>query len=269
MGFQILLRGRHVECPNLVAAQNSMKPSNTSIIALFAGFLLVSSQAFPADARLSLTNPTESRVEIHLENDRPVAALQFTMNATGAVNFRSVSLVGRMNNGSWVLSSFKLNDSTINVVVIRKDRGDLYPGTGPIAEALFYQSDGSVVHAVSFSRVVVSCANAIGLDVDLDSIEWACSAPQPFTLNQNYPNPFNPNTSIPFTLSQPANVDIIVYDVAGRQIKKIRQGFLDSGEHVATWNSSDESGALVPSGIYFVRLRVGEQYQVRKMILTR
>ena len=246
-----------------------MKTLNSIILTLFAGLLLVASEAFAADAKLFLTNLSESRIEIHFENRRLVAALQFTMHASGSVNFRSVSLVGRMNNGAWVLSSFKLNDSTINVVAIRKGREDLHPGTGAIAEGLFELSHGGSVHAISFSRVVASSPNATNLDLDIDSIEWTCAEIQPFTLNQNYPNPFNPNTSIPFTLRQAANVDITVYDIAGRQIKRITEGMLASGGHTVTWDSIDESGAFVPSGVYFIRLRVGDQIQVRKMILTR
>ena len=246
-----------------------MKTRYFNILFLFAGFILNSNAALSEGSKLHFAKPSENRIEVRLENQEPLAALQFTLSATGGIVFQSVSLLGRTNTGGWILSSFKLNDSTMNVVIIRSGYANLDAGTGEIAEAFFEISDEAPVHAISFSRVVASDPHATSIDIDLESIEWNSSAIQPFTLNQNYPNPFNPSTTIPFALSRPARVSLAVYDLAGRQVRKITEGLLESGTHSASWNSTDESGALVPSGIYFVRLMVEDRSEVRKMILTR
>ena len=253
----------------MLFTSNPRKISSLAALMLLLEFSLGSHSAFSEGSRLHLTKHSENRIEIHLDNDRDIAAFQFTLNATGGIRFMSVSLFGRTNNGTWNLSSFRLNDSTINVVITRRTRENLSAGSGAIGEVLFETLDGSSLHSINFTRVVASSPSATSLSLDLESIEWTSSKTQQFTLGQNYPNPFNPSTSIPFTLSQSTNVTVTVYDITGRQIKRITEGMLASGGHTVTWDSIDESGAFVPSGVYFIRLRVGDQIQVRKMILTR
>ena len=104
--------------------------------------------------------------------------------------------------------------------------------------------------------------------VEDEPLEWHAGVPE-FTLSQNYPNPFNPTTSIPYTLETTAHVSLTVYDMAGREIRKIAEGLFSAGTYLSTWEGTDNSGSPVPSGIYFVRLQVADRSLVRKMILTR
>ena len=82
-------------------------------------------------------------------------------------------------------------------------------------------------------------------------------------LLQNYPNPFNPETWIPFELSQDAEVEITIYDVAGRLVRQIPVGFQPAGvysskEKAAYWDGKTETGEQVASGIYFYHVRIGQ-----------
>ncbi len=82
-------------------------------------------------------------------------------------------------------------------------------------------------------------------------------------LLQNYPNPFNPETWIPFQLSQEAEVEITIYDVAGRLVRQIPVGFQPAGiysskERAAYWDGKTATGEQVASGIYFYHVRVGQ-----------
>jgi hypothetical protein len=91
------------------------------------------------------------------------------------------------------------------------------------------------------------------------------SAPPPaFALEQNFPNPFNPETAIRYSLPQPAEVDLAVYDVSGRLIAVLAQGRQTAGSHKISWNARH-----LPSGIYFVKLRTAEFQATRKMLLVR
>jgi chitinase len=94
-------------------------------------------------------------------------------------------------------------------------------------------------------------------------------APVKFSLLQNYPNPFNPTTSISYTVPEAGNVSLVVYDVMGRQVKTLVDGYRAAGEYKNVWNAVDESGAQMASGVYYAQLRAGSNLQVIKMVLMR
>ncbi len=89
--------------------------------------------------------------------------------------------------------------------------------------------------------------------------------PEHFTLAQNYPNPFNPTTQIDFTLAEASPVELVVFDVLGRQVAVLVEGSLSAGVHQVQWQALD-----VPSGVYFYRLVAGERFsETRQMLLMK
>ena len=88
-------------------------------------------------------------------------------------------------------------------------------------------------------------------------------------LHQNYPNPFNPNTTITFTLSERSPTKLSIYNLEGKLIRTLINGTLDEGYKQATWNGSDSHGNLVSSGVYFYRLKAGNQTLTKKMVLLK
>lgn len=84
-----------------------------------------------------------------------------------------------------------------------------------------------------------------------------------------YPNPFNPATQIYFYLPSEGVVAVLVYNVNGRVVKELSNGFCKAGEHVVTWNGRDELGKTVASGMYFSQVSFGEERKVAKMMLVR
>jgi hypothetical protein len=98
--------------------------------------------------------------------------------------------------------------------------------------------------------------------------------PKSFSIYQNYPNPFNPETQIKFDLPEPARVKIIIYDLLGREIMNLFDGMKEAGYHSIRWNSGNQRGNKLSSGIYFCRINLrgesGQQYnKVLKMLLTK
>jgi hypothetical protein len=83
------------------------------------------------------------------------------------------------------------------------------------------------------------------------------------------PNPFNPSAQIYFHLPNDGTVTVRVYDVNGRMIKELSDGFRAAGEHGVTWDGRDQLGKTVASGAYFSEVRFGEERQVAKMMLVR
>ncbi len=70
-------------------------------------------------------------------------------------------------------------------------------------------------------------------------------------LDQNYPNPFNPSTSIKYQLFEPGEVRLKVFDVLGREVATLVEGFTGAGYHSAIWKAENLS-----SGVYFCVLKV-------------
>ena len=97
----------------------------------------------------------------------------------------------------------------------------------------------------------------------------ADSPPRGVALRQNVPNPFNPSTRISFALGKSETVSLRVYDVSGRLVTTLVDGYLPAGEHRVTWRGEDGDGAAVSSGIYFYRLRTPEGNETRSMVLLK
>ena len=99
--------------------------------------------------------------------------------------------------------------------------------------------------------------------------------PANFELTQNYPNPFNPTTNIAFNVPADANVSIRVYDILGREVAALVNGFHQAGQYITTWDAHNSLNEIVPSGIYLYRMEAAPVdgsapfNSFKKMILSR
>lgn len=84
-----------------------------------------------------------------------------------------------------------------------------------------------------------------------------------------YPNPFNPSTTISFELKEPERVVVRIFDVSGRLVKTLADGTFTNGPHELQWNGYDNNGAMVASGIYFIRLDSNTYTITQKAIMLR
>ncbi|MBU1881475.1 T9SS type A sorting domain-containing protein, partial [bacterium] len=75
--------------------------------------------------------------------------------------------------------------------------------------------------------------------------------PDEFALHGAYPNPFNPTTAISYQLSAFSHVNLSVYDVSGRKVTTLVDGYRDAGLHEVTFDASG-----LASGVYLYRLEV-------------
>ena len=93
--------------------------------------------------------------------------------------------------------------------------------------------------------------------------------PEEFGLSQNYPNPFNPSTTISYDVAKHGLVSIKVYDLTGRLVYDLVNGFHLAGVYTANWNAVDNNGVSVPSGVYIYQLRSNDIIHTKKMLLLR
>ncbi|MGH7493309.1 MAG: S8 family serine peptidase [bacterium] len=99
--------------------------------------------------------------------------------------------------------------------------------------------------------------------------EPAPALPRDFALEQNYPNPFNPETFVKFQLPRASQVQLEVFDVAGRKIRTLVQKKLGAGSYEEKWDGKNDAGDPVPSGVYVYRVLADSFVHSRKMILLR
>jgi len=85
-----------------------------------------------------------------------------------------------------------------------------------------------------------------------------------FVLYPNYPNPFNPVTHIEFSLPEPAQITLNIYDITGRMVEQIINQHTPAGYHTVTWDASPYS-----SGVYIARLKAGSFAKTQKMVLMK
>ena len=98
----------------------------------------------------------------------------------------------------------------------------------------------------------------------------AAMLPTTYTLSQNFPNPFNPTTSISFGLPASGYVKLAVYNILGREVRTLVSSPMEAGSYQTEWNSTDNIGRKISSGIYFYRLIVDNKViSTKKMIMLK
>lgn len=118
-------------------------------------------------------------------------------------------------------------------------------------------TDDSLANTVDSTLIVVQ--NATGLGDALNN-----NVPKKYTLSQNYPNPFNPSTRIKFGVPKSGMVSLKIYDILGRQVATLVNGYRKAGNYRVNFDAS-----ALASGIYFYRVVSGNFVKTKKMILMK
>lgn len=89
-----------------------------------------------------------------------------------------------------------------------------------------------------------------------------------------YPNPSNPETWIPYQLAHDATVVLTIYNVSGKEVRRLYLGHQKAGSYhprsrAAYWDGLDDQGARVASGLYFVQLKAGTFVQTRRLAILK
>ncbi len=83
------------------------------------------------------------------------------------------------------------------------------------------------------------------------------------------PNPFNPQTVLEYTLTGAQHVELTIYDVTGRLVRRLVSGEHATGTHSVTWTGTDDHGRRMPSGSYFVQFVAGQHRQSQRILLVK
>jgi hypothetical protein len=97
-----------------------------------------------------------------------------------------------------------------------------------------------------------------------NSVPVSAQVTRSFELDQNYPNPFNPATQIRFSLATAGHTTLKVYDVLGRVVATLIDGYQEAGSQTVVFN-----GKNLSSGLYFYKIESGSFNAVKKMMLVK
>jgi immune inhibitor A len=158
------------------------------------------------------------------------------------------------------------------------DEGDPFPGvtnkrsfstlTTPNSNAYNGENTYVAVNNISNSAMVMTVDFQVSLISDAGDVRED-PLPAKIALSQNYPNPFNPATNMDISLPSAGKVTLTVYDILGRTVAELVDGYYPSGNFHISWNGRDRFGGEAPSGVYFYELRTDREKEKKKMVLIR
>ena len=93
--------------------------------------------------------------------------------------------------------------------------------------------------------------------------------PSQYALHANYPNPFNPRTHIKYDLPEVSDVQLMIYNILGQQVKTLVSQRQFSGFKSVVWNGTKDRGEPVSAGVYLYQIHAKGFSQTRKMILLK
>ncbi len=133
------------------------------------------------------------------------------------------------------------------------------------------------------SRIITATISGNDIQFDLDStlahyritydtsdvtrIEKA--KPVSISSLQSYPNPFYEQTRIIYSISNPMQVEISIYNASGQKIRTLTNEFQESGNHSLVWDAKDDTGMRAMEGLYLIILRAGDDITSTKTILLK
>ena len=93
--------------------------------------------------------------------------------------------------------------------------------------------------------------------------------PSSFKLSQNSPNPFNPTTTIRYELFIDSFITLTVFDISGRKVIDLVNGYSQAGNYNIQWNAIDEYGQRMGAGLYFYSITTENISETKIMILLK
>jgi len=99
-----------------------------------------------------------------------------------------------------------------------------------------------------------------------ESFSENAGLPKELTILGNYPNPFNASTTISFFVPDKQPITVTLYNALGQEVKKLLDHEMLNGNQNVSWNGTDHSKHLVPSGLYFCRISDGSTTKIEKML---
>jgi hypothetical protein len=221
--------------------------------------------------KLTVDITSRTHAEIRLQNTDLITGIQFTLQCPSNVILSDPERGNRISDPSWMMATYKPNDSTMNVLFINMNSAPFGPETGYLMQLTLTSSGETDDIFIIFANVMAINASADSLGITANGSKWSkesnyanANSDNQVLFKQNYPNPFNATTTISFLVTQQSYISLKVYDQSGREVGTIVNGDLATGSYSRIWNA-----ATLPTGIYYCRLSTGSIMKTQKIILLK
>ena len=195
-------------------------------------------------------NPPRGTRAVELILDYPATDIQFSIPADQQVTAEEGLILSSVDtlNGSLVyqVGYFEVNNKPVRINTKHLQKND-------VAVNLSYQFIGD-------DNIVLSAGS--------EALELT-PVPKEFSLHQNYPNPFNPVTTINYDLPKDAYVNLVIYDILGREVINLVGKDMSAGYQTVIWNTRNQFGSPVAAGIYFYQIQTRDFVKTKKMVLLK
>jgi len=174
-----------------------------------------------------------------------------------------------LNGSGELIRLYDISGSIIDSVMYDDNSPwpDAPDGEGPTLELIHLNLDNSLPESwgASLEHGTPGSPNSTTSLADENNITTI----KDFILHSNFPNPFNPRTTISYSLSTTATVNLKVFDIRGQEVITLQNTIKSAGNYQVQWNSRNQTGNPVSTGIYFCRLEVGSISKTIKMLHLR
>ena len=83
------------------------------------------------------------------------------------------------------------------------------------------------------------------------------------------PNPTTGTSLVQYGLAARSRVDLSIYSVEGRRVRTLAHGVQEAGRYQLTWDGTDDRGAAMKSGVFFIRLDAAGIRKTRVLMVIR
>ncbi len=225
---------------------------------------------------VNMTRLPESRADLinialDITNTIPVAGLQLTIeydtdifipaNPQTTERSKGFELAYNSYSGELTILVFNLSGMTIK------------PGTGAVV-SIPLNITSPCNATLKLKNVILAAEDASLIPIEIQSSSVTTNPiPKIYGLSQNYPNPFGDKTDIRYQLPENSNVNLSIYNCVGQLVRELVNEKQKAGYYMARWDSRNNNGKRVVSGIYFYRIMVENNEKkyttTKKLIIIR
>ena len=146
--------------------------------------------------------------------------------------------------------------------------GDYISDLGEVRIAVIQEGEGPFTSYTDYLGLDVFYKNGTGFEESANNKQKGVKIQN--ARLEIYSNPFCDKTEIKFLVARTGWVELKIYDTNGRLVKKLVNKQYRAGSYVIKWNGTGEDNKDLSSGIYFVKLKVGDDFkQTKKILLLR
>jgi len=229
-------------------------------------------KATSADVSLQISQTKDEQVSIFLDGkfDVNVSGVQLELRwDKDKLELSNISQTARTKKLGLYHNNGKDGELKVGMVDI-KGKEHISAGEGALLKVnIKSKSDSLDLSSLEINEAILFDENGRKLAVKIVNKVGNLNLPKKFSLSQNYPNPFNPQTVIKYALPHGCEVKITIYNVLGQKVRTLVDEYQNAGYKRVEWDSKNDGGEEIASGVYFYRIKAGEFTQSKKMVILK